>query len=188
MNSAKLNMIAGAVLSVLLLTMGLGVLSDIVFAPQTPEKPGYEIVVADAEGGATEEAAEEPQVEPIAVRLASASAADGEKLVRACAACHAFEQGGPNKVGPVLWDVVGRTPGGVDGFRYSGAMTAYGEDKGEWTYEGLDNFLAGPADYIDGTSMSYRGLRKPEDRANMIAYLRSLSEDPRPLPEPAAAE
>ncbi|WP_425088964.1 c-type cytochrome [Stappia sp.] len=186
MNSAKLNTIAGAVLFVLLVTMGLGMLSDIIFAPSEPEKPGYEIVVAEAGGeGEAEAAAEEPQVEPIGVRLASASAEDGEKLLRACASCHAFEQGGPNKVGPVLWDIVGRHPGSVDGFRYSGAMQEYGESTEAWAYENLDAFLAAPKQVVSGTSMGYAGMRKPEDRANLIAYLRTLSDDPVPLPDAA---
>ena len=188
MNSAKLNMIAGAVLSVLLLTMGLGMLSSFIFDPGTPDRPGYEIVVADTGPGDPQDTIEEPTVEPIAVRLAGASPADGESLLRACAACHDFEKGGPHKVGPELWGIVGRKPGGAEGFRYSNAMVAYGEANGEWTYEGLDSFLASPSGYIDGTSMSYRGMRKPEDRANMIAYLRSLADDPLPLPDVPAPE
>lgn len=188
MNSAKLNTIAGAVLFVLLLTMGLGILSEILFERHEPEKPGFEIVVAEAggeEGGAP--AADEPQVEPIAVRLASASAEDGEKLTRACAACHDFSKGGPNKVGPELWGILGRKPGGREGFRYSNAMVAYGDEVGEWTYDELDHFLTKPKDLVPGTAMGYAGMRKPGDRANLIAYLRTLSDNPQPLPEPEAA-
>ena len=184
MNSAKLNTIAGAVLFVLLVTMGLGMLSDIIFAPSEPEKPGYEIVVAEAGGeGEAEAAAEEPQVEPIGVRLASASAEDGEKLLRACASCHAFEKGGPNKVGPVLWNIVGRHPGSVEGFRYSGAMQEYSQGQSvNWEYQNLNAFLAAPKKYISGTSMGFAGLKKVDERANLIAWMREQADNPLPLP------
>ncbi|SDU46712.1 cytochrome c family protein [Stappia sp. ES.058] len=186
MNSAKLNTIAGAVLFVLLVTMGLGILSDIIFASDDPDKPGYEIVIADTGSeDVTEGEVMEPEVEPIGLRLANASAEDGEKLVRACASCHDFSKGGPNKVGPELWGVVGRHPGSVEDFRYSGAMQEYGENTEAWAYENLDVFLTAPKQLVPGTSMGYAGMRKPGDRADLIAYLRTLSDDPMPLPEAA---
>jgi cytochrome c len=185
MNSAKLNMVAGAVLSVLLVTMGLGIVSDIIFHAEDPAIPGYEIVVADADSSDAP-AKEAPQVEPIAVRLASASAENGEKLTRACAACHDFSQGGANKVGPALWGVLGRAPGAHEGFRYSGAMQEYGQSAGAWDYENLDAFLAAPKTVVSGTSMGYAGMKKPADRADLVAYLRTLAESPMALPEAPA--
>ncbi|GGF01863.1 hypothetical protein GCM10007285_31820 [Stappia taiwanensis] len=187
MNSSKLNTIAGAVLFALLVTMGLGILSDIIFSKAPPETPGYEIVVADGEGEAEETVAEEPQIEPIAVRLASASAENGQKLTRACAACHDFTKGGKNKVGPALWGVVGRKPASHEGFKYSGSMTEYAEGTDAWLYENLDVFLTKPKDLVAKTSMSYNGMKKPEQRADVIAYLRSLADEPMPLPSPEAA-
>lgn len=187
MNSAKLNMIAGAILSVLLLTMGLGIVSEIVFHQDAPEKPGYEIVVAEADTGSAP-AEEAPQVEPIAARLQTASAEEGEKLTRACASCHDFSSANTNKVGPGLWQVVGRPPATHEGFRYSNGMQAYAQEHEAWTYENLDHFLTAPRQEVSGTSMGYAGMRKPEDRANLIAYLRTLSDNPQPLPEPPAAE
>lgn len=187
MNSSKLNTIAGAVLFALLVTMGLGILSDVIFSKAPPETPGYEIVVADGEGEVEETVAEEPQIEPIAVRLASASAENGQKLTRACAACHDFTKGGKNKVGPALWGVVGRKPASHEGFKYSGSMTEYAEGTDAWLYENLDVFLTKPKDLVDKTSMSYNGLKKPEQRADVIAYLRSLADEPMPLPSPEAA-
>lgn len=181
MDSFTLNKAAGAVLMVLILTMGVGIVSDIIFEPTIPGKPGYEIVVASAEDS-TSEVTAEPDVVPISERLMAASASDGEKVAKKCAACHAFEEGGANKVGPGLWDIVGRKPGAHEGFGYSSAMVSYGDEKAEWTYEGLDNFLAAPKNYISGTSMGFAGLRKPEERADMIAYLRELSANPEPLP------
>ncbi|MEM9631451.1 MAG: cytochrome c family protein [Pseudomonadota bacterium] len=181
MDSFTLNKAAGAVLMVLILTMGVGIVSDIIFKPTIPGQPGYEIVLESAPD-ATSEVAAVPEVEPISERLIAAASTKGESVAKKCTACHTFEEGGANKVGPALWDIVGRKPGGVDGFRYSSAMTAYGEQNPEWTYEELDHFLASPKKLINGTSMGFAGLRKPEDRANIIAYLREMSGSPKPLP------
>lgn len=181
MDSFTLNKAAGAVLMVLILTMGVGIVSDIIFEPTIPGKPGYEIVVASAEDS-TSEVTPEPDVVPISELLLAASASEGEKVAKKCAACHTFNQGGDNKVGPNLWDVVGRKPGSVDGVKYSSAMTSYGEENPEWTYQGLYNFLAAPKKYIAGTSMGFAGLRKSEERANLIAYMREQADTPQPLP------
>ena len=166
---------------VLILVMGVGIVSDEIFRPTIPGKPGYEIVLASA-SDSTSEVQAVPEVEPISERLIAASATDGEKVAKKCTACHTFDQGGANKVGPALWDIVGRKPGGLDGFGYSSAMNAYAGDNPEWTYENLDNFLAAPKKYISGTSMGFAGLRKPQDRADIIAYLREKSDAPKPLP------
>ncbi|MBO6756459.1 MAG: cytochrome c family protein [Roseibium sp.] len=181
MDAFTLNKAAGAVLMVLLLTLGVGVMSDLIFAPTIPDEPGYRIVLAEPTDS-TAEVTAEPDVVPISERLLAASVSDGESAARKCAACHAFEQGGANKVGPPLWDIVGRLPGGLDGFGYSSAMVAYGEANPEWTYEGLDNFLAAPKGYIAGTSMGFAGIRRPEERADLIAYMRAQAETPAPLP------
>lgn len=181
MDSFTLNKIAGAILMVLLLTMGLGIVSDIIFEPEVPGQPGYEIVVASAEDS-TSVVTPVPDVVPISELLLAASASDGERLARRCTACHTFEKDGPSRVGPNLWDIVGRAPAGVDGFNYSSAMSGYGDENAVWTYEGLNNFLERPSGYISGTSMGFAGLRSPEDRAAMIAYMREMSDTPKPLP------
>ncbi|MCX2724445.1 c-type cytochrome [Roseibium salinum] len=181
MDSFTLNKAAGAVLMVLILTMGVGIVSDIIFEPTIPGEPGYEIVVASEED-ATSEVEAVPEVAPISERLIEASADAGENVAKKCQACHTFEQGGANKVGPALWNVVGRKPGGVDGFSYSAAMAQFGEEQPAWTYEELDHFLADPKGYVSGTSMGFAGLRKPEDRADIIAYLRQQADSPQPLP------
>lgn len=183
MDSFELNKIAGAVLLSLLIIMALGVTSDIIFHAETPETPGYAIEVADAGGedhGAAAEAAVE--VVPLSVRLASADVAKGEKVTKKCAACHTFEQGGANKVGPNLYGIVNRHPGSHEGFKYSSSMTEFGSANAEWTFEDLDHFLTKPKDFIPGTSMGFAGLKKPEDRADLLAYLRTLSASPAALP------
>ena len=111
MDSFTLNKIAGAVLMVLLLTMGVGIVSDVIFEPTIPGKPGYEIVVASSEADSTPSADAVPEVAPISERLVAASAESGQKIFKKCQACHSIEEGGPNKVGPDLWGVIGRKPG-----------------------------------------------------------------------------
>ena len=171
--------IYGALLGTLLVVLVLGTVSDAIFSAAIDGTPGDPIEVAEAApAGAV--AAEAPAEEPIAVLLASASVDDGIKVAKKCAACHSFENGGANKVGPNLWDIVNRQAGTVAGFNYSGALAEFGAAN-TWTYDHLDGFLAKPKDYVSGTSMAFAGLRKPQDRADIIAYLRSLSDNPAPL-------
>lgn len=116
---------------------------------------------------------------PIAERLKTADAAAGEKAVSKCKACHSFGKDEKNKVGPNLWDVVGGKHGHRDDYSYSDAMKA---KDGSWDYEALDTWLTSPKAYIPGTKMAFAGVQDPVERANIIAYLRSLSDSPKPLP------
>jgi cytochrome c len=173
MNFFELNKVFGALLLSLIIAMVVGMVSTFIFSTDLPEKPGFEIVVASADDGAAAPVKEaEPEVD-FATLLASADLAKGEKLTKKCAACHTFDQGGKNKVGPNLFGVVGRQPGGVDGFKYSAAMQAYGEGK-VWDADQLNGFLTKPKDFIKKTSMSFAGFKKEKDRANMIGYLQGL--------------
>ena len=175
------NKIAGAVLSTLLVVLGLNMTAGIVFAPRKPAVPGYDLPSEEpaAAGGGTAAAAAE---EPIAVRLAKADVAKGEKATAACKACHTFDKGGANKVGPHLFDVYGRNEGSVAGFGYSAAMK--GRNDKTWDADALDHFLKSPKAYVPGTIMAFAGIAKPETRADVVAYLNSLSEAPKPLPKP----
>lgn len=137
--------------------------------------------VAVPEDG-SQPAAAEPQEEvldPVAPLLASADLAAGEKAFKRCGACHTYEKGGPNKQGPNLYGVVGNTVAAHDGFTYSDGLQGLG---GEWTYDKLNAFLAKPKDLVPNTKMNFPGFKNVKDRANLIAFLRTQSDNPAPLP------
>ena len=114
--------------------------------------------------------------------IGSQDVAAGEKVAKKCKACHTFDEGGKNKAGPPLWNIVNRPVAAVEDFKYSQAMKDYADGGTAWTYAELDAFLAAPKKHVPKTKMAFSGLRKDADRAAMLAYLRSLSSDPAPLP------
>lgn len=122
---------------------------------------------------------------PLTEFLAKADVQRGERIVsRQCAtACHTYEKDGKARVGPNLWDVVGRRMATREGYRYSPALRRRGEEGGVWSYEALDAYLAAPPRFLPGTTMTFVGLKRPQDRADVILHLRWLSDDPQPLPE-----
>lgn len=175
----ELNKIAGAVLFSILLLLGVGTVTSVIFTVEKPERPGYVIEVAevDGEAEAAETAADEPA---LAELLARASAEKGETAARRCVACHTFDAGGANRVGPNLHGIVGRALAAHEGFAYSDAMKNKG---GEWGYEELDAFLVAPRRFVPGTSMAFAGIRRADERADLILYLKSVSPDAPELPE-----
>lgn len=159
--------------------------SAFLYHPGEIETPAYPLIATE-EAAPDEQPAETAAVEPqapavigIAALLADADSGAGQKVSKKCTACHSFDKGGKNKVGPNLWDVVDRTVAGGEGYKFSGALAGLG---GEWTYDRLDAFLMKPKEFAAGTKMSFSGIRGAGDRANLIAYLRDLSDDPKPLP------
>ncbi len=186
MDSLEFNKIAGAFLGTALLVLGLKTFSGEIFRAEAPEKPGLLIEVAEvappaAAGGDTGGGAATPALS-LGVLLAKADVAKGQAGSKACMACHSFEKGGANKVGPHLWDVVERPMGSVEGFSYSESFKAMGAKP--WGYDELNAWLKAPKEYIKGTKMAYAGISKDQDRANVIAYLASLADTPKPFPAP----
>ena len=181
MDGFEFNKIAGAVLATLLIVLGLSNLSGIIYHSETPEKPGYAIEVAEAGSTGEAQASTGPAVS-LGTLLASADATKGAAGAKACAACHDFTKGGPNKTGPGLWDVVDRGIGAHEGFAYSDGMKARSAEK--WTYEALDAFIKDPKTATPKTKMAFAGVKKDQARADIIAYLASLSDAPKPFPAP----
>ncbi len=185
MSSLNFNKVAGAVLATGLAVVGLHELSSGVFDKEPVAKPGYMVEVAAETGGG----AAAPEVPPDwGTVLPKADAAAGAAVFEKCKSCHNADNGGANATGPNLWGVVGRAPGSHPGFAYSDGMKAEGAKLPAWDYQHLYEFLAGPQKYISGTKMSFVGLKKPEDRINVIAYLHAQGGTlPIPAPNPAAA-
>jgi cytochrome c len=180
MNSWQFNKIAGAVLGTGLLVLGLQNVSGAVFHVEKPseEKPGYKIEVAEAAEANT--GGEAAAAVPLAQLLAKADPKKGAEVAKACAACHDFAKGGPNKTGPNLWDVAERDMGKHEGFAYSEGLLAMAGQK--WTYENLSAFITAPKAFVKGTKMAFGGIKNDEKRANLLAYLQSLSDAPKPFP------
>ena len=180
-----LNKIAMAVLVALLLFFGTRTLIDLAYEEHEPEKPGYEVAGADGEEhGKKEKPADEGAA--FIAALNKADPAKGEQGVGLCKVCHSFDKDGPTMIGPNLYGVVGHRIAALEGFNYSPALRKY-EDQ-EWTFENLDKWLANPQAFAPGTSMAFPGIADIQKRADVVAYLNKNSDDPLPIPEPAAEE
>ena len=172
----RANTIAGWALAGGIAALGLSILSGEYFHAKRPEKMGYIVEGVEADDSAGPVVAEKP----IEFYLASADPAKGADVFKKCGACHNAAKGGPNALGPNLWGVLGENVGqGANGFPFSDALKGVG---GTWNWDNLSKWLTSPKAFAPGTKMTFAGLSKPEDRANVIAYLNQQSDAPKPMP------
>lgn len=183
MDNMEFNKIFAALLVAGIIASLTGFISHKLIHPHELAEDAYKIEGVAEEGAGGVKAAQ--KAEPILAMLADADVARGEQVAKACAACHTFNKGGANGIGPNLWGVVNHDKGAHAGFAYSEGMLA---SEGSWSYASLNKFLWKPKAYVEGTKMNFVGLKKPEDRAAVIAWLRTLSDSQPGLPGKAAID
>ena len=182
MDSFELNKIIAAVLLTVLIIIGIGKFTDVLFHVEKPKESAYKIEgLEDISTLASAAKSETNEIEAVDIKalLAMGDLGHGEKVFKKCSACHQIASGGKNMIGPNLWSVIGRTAGSVNDYKYSKAMVAYGK---EWTFEEMNSYLIKPQAYVKGTKMAFAGLRKEKDRASVILYMNSKSDSPKALP------
>ena len=174
-----MNKIIASIILAVILVLGINKITDIIFYVEKPEKSAYQVAnVSTTIATETSSASSSTESGEIMELLASASAADGKKVFKKCAACHSITKGGGNKIGPALWGVLGRQAGLVTNYKYSKAMAAHGKS---WSFEEMNGFLIKPKDWIKGTKMAFVGLKKETDRAAVILYMNNNTDSPLPL-------
>jgi cytochrome c len=173
------NKVAGAVLFSGLIAMASGFVAELLVHPKKLKENVYLVAVPEG-AGAQAGAAAPKEIEPVAPLLAKASPADGEKAAKKCLACHTFDKGAANKIGPNLWNIVGGHRAHIASFSYSNTLAGMKDQN--WDYEDLNKFLANPKGMVQGTKMAFAGISGAKERADVIAYLRALSDQPKPLP------
>ena len=182
MDSFEINKIIASILLVALLIIGISKISNIIFKTDKLESPAYKVELPDNDSKKINNGENTMKVEDkvdISALMALGDIAHGEKVFKKCSACHSIQAGGGNKIGPALYNVVGRKIAAVEDYKYSKALVEY---KKNWSFEELNGFLIKPQKWIKGTKMAYAGLRKEKDRASVILYLNKYSDNPLPLP------
>ena len=181
MDSFEINKIIASILLVALLIIGISKISNIIFKVDKLDSSAYKVELPDdgAKQISEDNTMKADDKVDISALMALGDIAHGEKVFKKCSACHSIEAGGGNKIGPALYNVVGRKIAGVGDYKYSKALVEY---KKNWSFEELNGFLIKPQKWIKGTKMAYAGLRKEKDRASVILYLNKYSDNPLPLP------
>jgi cytochrome c len=180
MDSLEFNKITAAVLIALILGITATIISESLISPKYLEKNILVIEGVGAETPAAGAQSEAAKLEEITPLLATASAENGEKIAKRCLQCHGFEKGGAHKLGPNLWGIVGAKHAHAADYPYSKALK---EKPGQWDFESLNHFLYKPKEYVPGTKMSFAGLSKAQERADLIAYLNNQSDSPQSFPK-----
>jgi cytochrome c len=181
MESFEVNKLLGALLGTFFVVFSLALVSDGIFSSPAPEKEGFAIEATEEPAGG--EAGGQQEEQPIGPLIAKADPKAGEAVFKKCIACHTVDKGGANKVGPNLYGLVDRPIASHEGFSYSAGMKAFAGEAKTWTYDHLSGFLTAPKAYVKGTAMGFGGLKKVEDRASLLAYLRTVADTPAPLPQ-----
>ena len=176
MDSFEINKIIAAVLMVVILVIGIDKVSDIIFHVEKPKTPGYAVDIEQASTTSTETTEEKINITAF---MTMGDIATGEKVFKKCKSCHSIKQGGGNKIGPALWNVMFRKVGSIADYKYSKALTSYGK---EWSWEEMNGFLIKPSKWIPNNKMGFAGIKSEKDRASVILYLNQNSDNPRPLP------
>ena len=179
MDGFELNKITAAILLALLIGMLSSMIANHLVVPEILDKNVYIVEGLEEPGEAVVEAAPKVEIEPIEAALAAADVDRGKTIAKKCIQCHTFEKGGPNRVGPNLWSIVSAKVAQVAGFTYSRSMSKLG---GIWTFERLNSYLYKPRALVKGTKMAFAGLKKVQDRADVVAYMNSMSDSPQALP------
>jgi len=181
MDSFEINKIIASILLVALLIIGISKISNIIFKVDKLDSSAYKVELPDdgAKQISEENTMKADDKVDISALMALGDIAHGEKVFKKCSACHSIEAGGGNKIGPALYNVVGRKIAAVEDYKYSKALVEYEKN---WSFEELNGFLIKPQKWIKGTKMAYAGLRKEKDRASVILYLNKYSDNPLPLP------
>ena len=180
MDSFELNKIIGAILGTLLFVMGVGFLAEAIYHPAAAG-PGYALPAPEEGEGGNGTTPEAPVVS-IGTLLASADPVAGQASAKKCQACHDLSEANANKTGPGLYDVVERVIGSHPGFAYSAGMAEHQANGDTWTYDNLNHFLTAPKAFVPGTKMTFAGVKDDKERANIIAFLSTLSASPKPFP------
>ena len=175
-----MNKIIASIVLTIILVLGINKITDAIFYVEKPEKPAYQVasITTVVSTTAAETNSENSESASIIALFASTSSVDGAKIFKKCAACHSIAQDGGNKIGPALWNVLGRQAGSVSNYKYSKAMTAHGK---VWSFEEMNGFLIKPKDWVKGTKMSFAGLKNVKDRAAIIHYMNENTDNPLPL-------
>ncbi len=176
MDNLEINKILSAFLFACLVLAGTATFVDYFYSPPEPDSRGYSVLVEDDD---SVDQSPQEDVLTIAQLLATGNPQKGAVVAKKCMSCHTYEKGGANRNGPNLWGIINDNKARVEGFSYSKAMS---QMSGVWTYEELAHFIRNPRQYVKGTKMSFAGLKKDQELADIMAYMRTMHDSPPPLP------